>query len=89
MAWVSCHMGAEGHSLGDEEPAHVGGGEKSARKVLVAEEGSYHELSKSCLSNTWLSASGRDGDAKAKETDRAGGWTQACLTLKLPLPSTD
>lgn len=48
MAWVSCHMVAEGHRLGNEGPAHLGIGEKLARKVLVAKEGSGHKLNKSC-----------------------------------------
>lgn len=55
MAWVSRgHMVAEGHTLGNEGPAHLGIGENLARKVLVAKEGSGHKLNKSCLSNTGI-----------------------------------
>lgn len=54
MAWVSCHMVAEGHRLGNEGPAHLGIGEKLARKVLVAKEGNENKLNKFCLSNTGI-----------------------------------
>lgn len=39
MAWVSCHMGVEGHRLGDEEPARVGTGKKLPGKSWLPKRG--------------------------------------------------